>query len=91
MADEFIKGFAVFVTAGLAWMTLAGWYNTPGFEEAQLIGPNEGVVTAYDQLGVILRDAMLVFAILGAVTFWVVIPLGRKLREEYEGEPEVPE
>ena len=32
MADEFIKGLALFCGAGLAWMVLAGWYRTPSFE-----------------------------------------------------------
>lgn len=91
MADEFVKGFAIFVTAGLGWMTLAGWYNTPSFEGKQLLGATQGVATAYDSLGIVLRDVLFFFAVIGALTFWVFLPLGRKLLEEYRGEPEVPE
>ncbi|ERH06655.1 MAG: hypothetical protein J07HN4v3_02278 [Halonotius sp. J07HN4] len=31
MADEFMKGFGILTGAGLLWMTLAGWYQTPSF------------------------------------------------------------
>jgi len=76
MADEFAKGLGILVTAGLGWMTLAGWYRTPSFEGAQLTG---GVQlenpTVYDQIGVFLMDALFWFAILGALTFWVLLPL----------------
>lgn len=92
MADEFAKGLGILVTAGLGWMTLAGWYTTPGFEETQLVAPNptDGL-TVYDQAALVLKDALLVFAILGAVTFWVIIPAFRRARAAYRGEPEVPE
>ena len=92
MADEFAKGFTILVTAGLAWLTLAGWYNTPSFEGQQLTAadPTSGL-TVYDQVALVLKDALFWFAILGFVTFVVVIPAIRKLREAYEGTPEVPE
>jgi hypothetical protein len=76
MADEFIKGFGILMVGGLAWMTFAGWYRTPSFEGAQLIG--EVTIenpTVFDQIGLLLMDAFFWFAILGALTFWVVVPL----------------
>ena len=82
MADEFIKGFGVLMVGGLAWMTFAGWYRTPSFEGDQLIG--EVALenpTVFDQIGLILMDAFFWFAIFGALTFWVVIPLVSELRE----------
>jgi len=88
MADEFMKGFAVFVTAGLGWLTLAGWYNTPGFEDTQLIAPDPAAATFYDTIALLLKDILFWFAILGALTFWVVIPAVREARRAYEGEPE---
>lgn len=80
MGDEFAKGFGILVTAGFLWMVLAGWYNTPGFEEAQLTAPNPEVVGTYGQIALILKDALFWFAILGALTFWVVIPLLEEAR-----------
>ncbi|WP_255196775.1 DUF7314 family protein [Halorarius litoreus] len=91
MADEFAKGLGILVTAGLAWMTLAGWYNTPSFEGAQLTGATTASGTMYDQLGLVLKDAFFWFAILGAITFWVLIPAYKKATEAYRGEPEIPE
>lgn len=92
MADEFAKGFTILVTAGLAWMTLAGWYNTPGFEETQLTAPDPTTgLTVYDTSALVLKDALFWFAVLGFVTFVFVIPLARKAREAYEGTPEIPE
>jgi hypothetical protein len=92
MVDEFAKGFGILVTAGLGWMTLAGWYTTPSFEGTQLIAPNptDGL-TLYDQVAIVLKEALFWFAILGAITFWVVIPAFQKAREHYRGEPEIPE
>lgn len=76
MADEFAKGFGILVTAGLGWMTLAGWYRTPSFTSGQLVSPvTIENPTLYDQIGIFLMDALLWFAILGALTFWVVVPL----------------
>ena len=86
MADEFIKGLGVLVTAGLGWMTLAGWYRTPGFEDTQLIAPPElSDPTIYDQIALLTMDVLFWFAILGALTFWVVIPAFREARKAYEG------
>jgi len=76
MADEFAKGFAILMTAGLGWMTLAGWYRTPEFEGDQLIGHVElANPTVYDQIGIFLMDGLFWFAIIGALTFWVVLPM----------------
>lgn len=89
MADEFIKGFGIFVTAGLGWMTLAGWYRTPGFEDTQLIAPVElSDPTVYDQIALLTMNALFWFAIIGALTFWIVIPAFREARRAYEGESE---
>jgi hypothetical protein len=89
MADEFIKGLGVLVTAGLGWLTLAGWYRTPGFEDTQLIAPPEiSDPTIYDQIALLTMDVLFWFAILGALTFWVVIPAFREARKAYRGESE---
>ncbi|PSP97958.1 hypothetical protein BRC89_09880 [Halobacteriales archaeon QS_4_70_19] len=88
MADEFAKGFGILVTAGLGWMTLAGWYTTPSFEGTQLIGAEPTAATFYDTIALLLKDILFWFAILGALTFWVVIPAVREARRAYEGEPE---
>lgn len=88
MADEFAKGFGILVTAGLAWMTLSGWYTTAGFESTQLIAPEPEAATFYDTVALLLRDVLFWFAILGAITFWVLIPAMREARRAYRGEPE---
>jgi hypothetical protein len=75
MSDEFAKGFGILVTAGVGWMILAGWYNTPSFEGQQLTGANPETVEGFAQLAILLKDALFWFAIFGALTFWVVIPL----------------
>ncbi len=82
MADEFAKGFGILVTAGFGWMVLAGWYNTPGFEEAQLLGegPDPGSLGPYAELALTLKDVFFWFAVLGALTFWVVIPAIQQTR-----------
>ena len=83
MADEFAKGLAVFMGAGLAWLTLAGWYRTPEFEGdgVQLVAPAETPQTVYGELGVALMDVMAWFAVIGALTFWVVIPAFDEARD----------
>jgi len=80
MADEFAKGLGILTTAGLLWMVFAGWYNTPSFEGAQLLGANPENVGLYGDLAIIVKDGLFWFAILGALTFWVIIPVGRELR-----------
>jgi len=75
MADEFAKGFAVLTAAGLGWITLSGWYNTSSFESTeQLIEAAPQNLGVYGQLALVTREALFWFAIVGAVTFWVVIP-----------------
>jgi len=84
MADEFAKGFGILVTAGLGWMIIAGWYLTPSFEGAQLFGERPSDPGVYAEIALTVGDALFWFAILGALTFWLVIPVGRKLRAEIE-------
>jgi hypothetical protein len=82
MADEFIKGFAILITAGFGWMTLAGWYRTPGFEDTQLIAPPEiADPTIYDQLALVAMDGLFWFAIFGFITFVFLIPGVREMRK----------
>jgi hypothetical protein len=81
MSDEFIKGFGILTIAGLGWMTIAGWFNTPGFEDTQLIAPDPTNVDVYAQLAITLKNALFWFAILGALTFWVIIPAIEEARE----------
>jgi len=84
MADEFVKGLGTLTGAGLAWMVLAGWYRTHSFESSrQLIEPVqiEGGMGFFDSLAVALMEAVFWFAILGTVTFWVVIPAVRQARD----------
>lgn len=85
MADEFIKGLGILTGAGLAWMILAGWYRTSSFESTQqLIEPVQvESPTVFDTIGVVLLDAFLWFALLGALTFWVLIPAGRQALDSY--------
>ena len=84
MADEFIKGLGIFTGAGLAWMVLAGWYRTSSFESTQqLVGPvsiDLGEASLFNAIGVVLMDAFFWFTLLGAFTFWVLIPAGRQAR-----------
>lgn len=86
MADEFIKGFGILVTAGLGWFTLAGWFNTPSFAGKQLLAPDPEPTNVYDAIALLLGDVLFWFAIIGALTFWVVIPGLRAARRAYEGE-----
>lgn len=82
MADEFIKGFTLFTLGGLGWITFGGWYRTPSYYEvSQLVNPAEGVNTAYGEVGLLAGDALFWLMVLGALTFWVLIPVSRELRE----------
>lgn len=74
MADEFAKGLGILTTAGLAWMVLSGWYTTASFEEGQLLAAPPENPDFYGQLALFLREGLFWFAILGALTFWVVVP-----------------
>ena len=80
MADEFIKGFAIFSGAGMLWLILASWYRNAGFEDEQFLGPLPEDPTVWETVGIALMDGMFWFTILGTLTFWVVIPAGRELR-----------
>jgi hypothetical protein len=82
MADEFMKGFGVLTGAGLVWMVIAGWYNTPKFDGPQLIGPSPEGLATLDQIALLLKDAMAVVAIGGALLFWVVLPAISEMREK---------
>ncbi len=88
MADEFIKGFGILSGAGLGWMILAGWYNTPGFEEDQLVMPPPETIDVYGELALVVKEALFWFAILGALVFWVLIPGLRQVREATDGDAE---
>ena len=80
MADEFAKGFGVLTVAGLGWMVLSGWYTTPGFEDAQLVGAPPTNVDAYGQVALLLRETLFWFAVVGALVFWVLIPAINRYR-----------
>ncbi|GGN86332.1 MULTISPECIES: DUF7314 family protein [Haloarcula] len=85
MADEFIKGFAALMVGGLGWMTIAGWYRTPSFEGAQLIGelPPAETRTVFDNMAIAMMDVFFWFAVLGCLTFWVLIPLFEEARNYF--------
>lgn len=85
MADEFMKGFAILTGGFLLWMTFASWFNTPGFEGAQLIGPNPEDPDTYTALAITIKEAIFYFMILGTLTFWVLIPASRRARQHYAG------
>lgn len=74
MADEFAKGLGILTGAGLAWMVLAGWFNTPSFEGEQFTAANPENVDVYVSAALVLKEALFWFAILGALFFWVVLP-----------------
>ncbi|ERG96557.1 hypothetical protein [Haloquadratum walsbyi] len=87
MADEFIKGLGIFTAGGLGWMVLAGWYRTESFESSQqLVAPVSlsDSATMFDTMGVLLMDTLFWFTIIGALAFWVIIPVIRQTREVIE-------
>ncbi|MFB6199125.1 MAG: hypothetical protein ABEI52_12815 [Halobacteriaceae archaeon] len=81
MADEFAKGLGLLTGPGLIWMVIAGWYYTPSFEGAQLNGSPPEDPSTLDSLAMLLGDAMLILAVGGALTFWVLIPALREFNE----------
>lgn len=84
MADEFIKGLGIFTGAGLAWMVLASWYQTSSFGSTkQLIEQPPEPANLFDALAIGMIDVLLWFALLGALTFWVLIPAGRQAHAAY--------
>lgn len=85
MADEFMKGFGILTGAGLVWMTLAGWYQTPSFFITnQLIAPPPEPANVFDAISIFLIDVFLWTALLGAFAFWILIPAGRELTRALE-------
>lgn len=84
MTDEFIKGLGCLVVGGLGWMTIAGWYRTPSFEGAQLTGPVDlAEPTVYDQIALAMGSALFWFAVVGALTFWVLLPAFEQARDAW--------
>ncbi|MFW6449166.1 MAG: DUF7314 family protein [Halobacteriota archaeon] len=79
MADEFVKGLGIATGAGLVWLVLAGWFRTPSFEDEQLFGEGPEDPDLLVELALILADVMFWVAIIGAIAFWVVLPLSREL------------
>ena len=60
----------------------ASWYRTSSFESTQqLVEPVSAGETIFDALGVALMDAFFWFTLIGALTFWVLIPAGRQARK----------
>jgi hypothetical protein len=88
MADEFIKGLGIFTTGGLGWMVLAGWYRTPSFESTQqLVAPivlDTANADVFNLAGILLMQVLFWFTIIGALTFWVVIPAAKQARESLD-------
>lgn len=80
MADEFAKGLAILSGSGLVWMILAGWYQTPSFTGRQFTGARPSNPTFFQEIAFVVMDAALVFMLLGTLTFWVFVPLGREMR-----------
>jgi len=64
-------------------MVLSGWYATPSFAGAQLIGEVPSEPDVYGQIALAVREVAFWFAVLGALFFWVVIPAAREAREAY--------
>jgi hypothetical protein len=88
MADEFIKGLGIFTGAGLGWVVLAGWYRTPSFESTRQlvspVSPNPASADLFNLLAIGLMDALLWFALLGPLAFWVLLPAARQTRKAIE-------
>lgn len=85
MADEFMKGLAFLTVGGLAWMTFAGWYQTPTFDTTrQLIAEPPEPNNFFDVIGILGAEVFLWVTILGTLTFWVGIPAARELKRTLE-------
>lgn len=84
MADEFMKGLGLFTGAGLAWMVLAGWYRTPSFESSrQLVAAPVEPGNVFDVIGIFLNNVFFWMAIIGPLTFWVLVPAIREARSSF--------
>ncbi|GAB7090014.1 hypothetical protein JCM18237_02850 [Halorubrum luteum] len=82
MADEFMKGLALFTLGGLGWLTFAGWYRTPSFYQVdQLFADPRAAQSVYEEIGILAGDVFFWLMIIGALTFWVLVPASRELRE----------
>ncbi len=88
MTDEFVKGLGILTGAGLLWMVLAGWYRTPSFGSTeQLVAPltvDTANATLLNLVAITLMDVFFWLALLGPLTFWVLIPAGRQARKAVE-------
>jgi len=81
MSDEFVKGLGVLMAGGLIWMVLSGWYATPSFNGAQLIGAVPEDPTGYTGLGLLVREGVFWFTVLGTMAFWIGVPAVERARE----------
>lgn len=85
MADEFMKGLALFSTGALGWFFFAGWYRVPDYYIVrQLVVEPPAPNNVFDAIAIFASDVFMWLAILGALTFWVLIPAGRELRRSLE-------
>ena len=85
MSDEFIKGLTALCGGLFGWMILSGWYATESFESTtQLISEPTEPAEIYGALAITLREALFWFAIVGALTFWVLIPAARQARAAWD-------
>lgn len=81
MADEFMKGMALFALGGLGWITFGGLYRTSSYYEvSQLVNPPVGVNTVYEQIGLFAGDVFFWLMFVGPLAFWVLLPASRELR-----------
>ncbi len=85
MADEFIKGLAILTVSGTVWFTVAAWYRTDGFGGTQLIAPRpDEDLGTYGEALLVIGDIALYFALIGAITFWVLVPAFREGRRAWD-------
>ncbi len=84
MADEFIKGLGLTSVGGLVWLSISAWFNTEGFAGTQLVAAPPDDIGLYVNVLLTIREIALWTAILGALTFWIVIPALREGRRAYE-------
>ena len=85
MSDEFIKGLGALCGGLFGWLILSGWYNTESFESTkQLIAASPDLDSLYGALALTLREALFWFALIGALTFWVLIPAARQARAAWD-------